>query len=715
MKQMKKIFYFVMSVVILLATSSCDDFLDTSSPSVVDRDFVFSNPVTSRAAMAGVYESWRVACGNTLFGDGLFYGSEITGSDIERHPETYLSQLGRHHPENLYQNGTAAANYGLTLYIKDTDYSATYDAIGKANAVINAIEATSMFEEMIAGGVPTELSQLYGEAVTLRACCYRELIHYFGDVPFSVQSGVAAGGLSPRDYIYDQIIEQLKVVEPLMYRVGEVEKNYFSRTAAQALIGRIALDAAGYQTRRTDLGADFYKDGAGNVLTFDKKGTPNNNAEYGRRTDWQTLYATAKTYFKACIDNSGNAVFRETDPRANAGGKVFENPYQYFFQQMNDLTFADESIYEYAMTQGSGNDSRPYAIGRPSSGASSNAYPCKSYGQARINPAYFYGMFDPNDKRRDVSVSVTGSDGLGAEKLIPVAPGNMSSGGGLSLNKWDECRMANPYVQGQRRSGINGPYIRLAEVYLGYAEACAATGDDAEARTYLRKIRERSFPAGQANTDAFIAACGSTLKAVIEERGFEFAGEGDRRWTLIRTGFLPDAIKNIKDLTQAMLNGLAADGYYTFANGNTISNYVWTKVVDAKTSHGYRLTTECPADKVNDPVLYPGWRGQNDDWAAVAAKVGAATANLKAGNNTNLAIKGLFTYIDPNGAEAAALEADGYTREGWGSELVKWADEYYRYLFYDYDYTKAPIYLWPYTINVMVTGGFLNGYGLPQG
>jgi hypothetical protein len=711
---MKKIFYILFCIVGLSTITSCEDFLDTSSPSVVDRDFVFSNPVTSRAAMAGVYEAWRVAAQDFLFGDGLFYGADVTGSDIERHPEVFSNQPGRHYPENLYQNGTYTGSYGLTSYTAENVYSTIYGAVGKANAVISAIEGTSMYEDMISGGVPTELSQLYGEAIALRASCYRELIRNYGDVAFAVKSGVAAGGLTSRDYIYDVIIEQLKMVEPLMYRVGEVEKNFFSRTAVQALIGRIALDAGGYQTRRTDLGADFRINGAGTVLTFDIIGTPNNNAEYGRRSDWQTLYATAKTYFKACIDNSGNAVFRETDPRANAGGKVFENPYQYFFQQMNDLTFADESIYEYAMTQGSGNDSRPYAIGRPSAGGGTNAYPCKSYGQARINPAFYYGMFDPKDKRRDVSICVTGSTGRGAEKLISIAPGSGIAGGGLSLNKWDECRMANPYVQAQRRSGINGPYIRLAEVYLGYAEACAATGDDAEARTYLNKIRERSFPANQANTAAFITSCGSTLKAVIQERGFEYAGEGDRRWTLVRTGMLPEAIKNIKDLTKAMIDGLAANGYYTFANGNTISNYVWTKIVDAKASHGFRLTTECPADKINDPVLYPGWRGQNDDWAAVAARTGATTAVLDAGNNTNLAIKGLFSYIDPDGAEAAALVADGYTRENWGSDLVKYADEYHKYLFYDYDYTKAPIYLWPFTPNVIATGGFFNGYGFKQ-
>lgn len=42
--------------------------------------------------------------------------------------------------------------------------------------------------------------------------------------------------------------------------------------------------------------------------------------------------------------------------------------------------------------------------------------------KGRINPAYFYGVFDPNDMRRDVSITMTGSNGKGVEKLIPLSP-----------------------------------------------------------------------------------------------------------------------------------------------------------------------------------------------------------------------------------------------------------------------------------------------------
>lgn len=175
---------------------------------------------------------------------------------------------------------------------------------------------------------------------------------------------------------------------------------------------------------------------------------------------------------------------------------------------------------------------------------------------------------------------------------------------------------------------------------------------------------------------------------------------------MIRSGYLPEDIKRIKDMTKAMMDGLATKGYYEFENGNIISAYIWTKLVDAKTIYGHRLTAQCPTDKVNDPVLYPGWRGQKDNWEGMGLNYGSSTPA------TNLAIKGLFEIVSEE--EAASLESQGYTKVNWGIDLVDNRDEYDKYLFWDYDYVSAPIYLWPFTPNVMAAGGFTNGYGFKQ-
>ena len=681
---------------------ACHDFLETHSASTMDGDFVTSSEANIRLAMSGLYETWRDCAQNKVFGDGLWYGADVPGSDITRHPEAFTNQPGRHWPECLYQNGNYASQYGLLSYLKEDDiFASLYKIIAVSNAITEAVEARDDFESMIIGK-PSELGQLYGEAVAMRATAYRELIKNFGDVPFNNKIGEVAQGLVGRDWIYEKCLEDLQKVEPVMYPVNN--KSRFSQTYVDGLIGRMALEAGGYQTRRNDIER---KDLKGNVISYEPLGTVNNDATYARRSDWQRFYSLAKTYFqKAFSEHLGTAVFHETDPRADeANGRIYNNPYQYFFQQMMDADgmYADESIYEYPMQQGIVNDARPYSFGRPSNGGSKNAYPCKAYGQGRVNPAFYYGVFDPQDKRRDVAVTVTGSDGAGNEKLIPFVPNSKANGGGLSFNKWDENRQTHPWVKAQRMSGINGPYMRLSEMYLGYAEACAALGDNGEARTYLDLIRNRAFgDAIKAKTDAFIAQEGSLLNAIIQERGFEFAAEGDRRFTLIRTGLLPVKIKYIKDLTRAMIDGLKTNGYYTFENGNTISDTVYTKMVNGQKEKGYRLTTQCPEGQEDDPLLYPGWRGQKDNWD----ELGCA---YKGDTLTNLAIKGLFKSL--TSSEISALKAEGYEAQAWGADIVQYEDEYYTYLFYDYDYTQAPIYLWPFTPQILSTGGFKNGYG----
>ncbi len=698
---MNKGIYTALIILLVGLLPACHDFLETHSASTMDGDFVTSSEANIRMAMTGLYETWRVCAQGKVFGDGLWYAADVPGSDITRHPESFANQPGRHWPECLYQNGNYAGQYGLLSYLKEDDiYAGLYKIIAVSNAITESFEAREDYESMFTGE-RTGIGQLYGEAVAMRATAYRELIKNFGDVPYNTRIGEAAVGLVGRDWIYEKCLEELQRVEPLMSPV--TAKNRFSQTYVDGLIGRMALEAGGYQTRRGDLARVNLK---GEPVTYEQLGTANNDATYARRTDWQRFYALARTYFRKAFDeHSGTAVFHDTDPRTDDAGRIYDNPYQYFFQQMmnGDDIYADESIYEYPMQQGIGYDARPYSFGRPSDGGSKNAYPCKAYGQGRINPAFYYGVFDPQDKRRDVAVTVTGSDGEGREKLIPFVPNSKASGGGLAFNKWDENRQANPWVATQRNSGINGPYMRLSEMYLGYAEACAALGDYREARIYLDRIRNRAFgSAAKARTDAFIAREGSLLNAIIQERGFEFAGEGDRRFTLVRTGLLPVKVRYIKELTRAMIDGLKTNGYYTFPNGNTISDYIYTKHVDAMQTVGYRLTAQCPEGMEDDPLLYPGWRGQNDSWE----KYGCTYAD---GTETNLAIRGLFKALSTE--EITTLLSEGYVPQAWGADIVAYEDEYYTYLFYDYDYVKAPIYLWPFTPQILSVGGFTNGYG----
>lgn len=250
-------------------------------------------------------------------------------------------------------------------------------------------------------------------------------------------------------------------------------------------------------------------------------------------------------------------------------------------------------------------------------------------------------------------------------------------------------------------SGINWPVLRLADLLLMQAEVKAELGKDGEALAIVNDIRRRAF----GDDSHAISASGEALKeAIMQERKLELLGEGTRRWDLIRSGkFVERALAVRAEMTE-MVNDLQTKGYHEFSNGNVISNYIWVKKVHLDSPLTY------DADKSN-PALYPGWRGQFDYRTTdVADKV--------VGTDNNLAIKGLFEYIDPNGAEAKALEADGYTKTDWGATIVKYADHYCNSNLLPgvAAGNVPPRYYWPMPFEVLSKskGKITNGYGLAQ-
>ena len=367
---MKKLLYTYLGVgLLMLNITSCEDFLDTSSPSEATPEFVFGDVSTARGALMEAYEKWRAKA--YVHANGLFYDLVVCGSDSERHPEGYDAQA-RHIPENLYYGGTSnfdinsAGNNGVNAW------PALYSIIATCNTLCNAIEETDTYKAIEAGtGSVTEMTDLYGQAVALRATAYNELLRFWGDVPHNLVPGVVAEGLTPRDQIYEYHINKLIQVEPYMYYLGEnvgADASMMTRNYVDALIGRMCLYAGGYSTRRTDLGTDFYKDLDGNVLSYEKLNTVDaNNAFYGRRTDYKKFYEIAETYLQNCVDNPGTAALCTVDPRAKGSdGQSFGNPYQFVFQQNEYLVLSSESIYEIPETRGVQTE-RPYAFCRPSS------------------------------------------------------------------------------------------------------------------------------------------------------------------------------------------------------------------------------------------------------------------------------------------------------------------------------------------------------------
>ena len=106
------------------------------------------------------------------------------------------------------------------------------------------------------------------------------------------------------------------------------------------------------------------------------------------------------------------------------------------------------------------------------------------------------------------------------------------------------------------------PLMRLADVYLMYAEATVRSNNTTEwmqAVDYLNALRQRAY----GNSDGDIAANSMTLDFIIKERARELYWEGYRRTDLVRFNLFTtsDYIWQWKGGTK---NGAAVDKKYNY-------------------------------------------------------------------------------------------------------------------------------------------------------
>jgi len=682
---MKKLVIYICLALLPFMFTGCKDYLDVSNAGQSDDVFVMSSPGEAFKALSWAYAEYRsnaVAGGNYNWQDPL-------GSDAE-----YMSEYpSSNNVIARLQPGATAINSAMNLY------NCLNVTLARASRVADLIAEKAEYKADASGSVPTAWTQIYGEAITLRGLCAWELVRHFGDVPFGYENQVVTEyELTSRFTIMDKIIAELKAVEGKMFVLGQgnITAERMSRTYANALIGEMALYAGSWQTIRTDMKELYGK------VQFVNKGVADQSCVYARRVDYIDYIKMAEQYLNAAVTTqSGTARLITSDTRP------VNNPFQKHWQENNSRRVSQESLFEIGCVAGIGSSEYGYSMGRPGSNSSANAY-LNSFAAIRIIPSFFYNSYETGDMRRDVSMVVTGSNAAtGQENLIPLGVGTRIGGGGPSINKWDKNRGDVPLYPnaGNRSSGINYIILRMADVMLLLAEAKAVAGtDNAGAISLVNQIRTRAF--GNTSKNISGLAGDALLDAIYNERKLELLGEGDIRWDMIRSGKFNERAIAIRKEMADMTAGLQANGFYTFPSGRTISNYVWTKYVQV----GGNVATVTQTPVETDPALYPGWRGIYN-WTSTAY---TATAR-------NLAIQGLYKYIDPNGAEAKALVAAGYTRVNWG--FMVWNDPNAKAMLNAAILdgvvgreTSAPRYFHPIPLPVIdqSKGKVTNGYGLPN-
>lgn len=504
----------------MLSLTACNDFLDVDPDSTsANTEFIYNNEGEISTALNGVYA--QILSGST-FGNNLYKDFQLN-SDVDF--STNTSETASGNKPARFDTRSDAGNINSL-------WNALYTGVETANEFIFNLKNSKLYEEKMkteiadgenTGGVVTEevpnvtkLTQMMGEAKVMRAMFYHELLSYWGDIPFTFKATYETNNLYPevtdRQVVSDSLIADLRHAAEWMQSDKDANLDAperISKEAAYAMIARLALQAGGYSLNHDANDVNGYK------MT-----RPSNYKEY---------YQIARDYAKKVIDAGGHSL-----------NKSFRDV---FVDECNHIVNkGDDAIFEIPFGKDN-SGAWGYAQG-PKSDVDANNETDFSNGawgstSGNVRTTRFYRhMFKEGDARRDYICGTWGYSNQGLPAI------NFSYT--MYNNKWS--KLWNTVGLGKSstgNTGINFAYIRYADVLLMFAEADNEVNGapTQEAIDAVNQVRRRAYNGVDYElTDAQTATKEDFLKAVLDERKFEFAGENMRWKDLVRNNLYSEQI-----------------------------------------------------------------------------------------------------------------------------------------------------------------------------
>ena len=504
----------------MLSLTACNDFLDVDPDSTsANTEFIYNNEGEISTALNGVYA--QILSGST-FGNNLYKDFQLN-SDVDF--STNTSETASGNKPARFDTRSDAGNINSL-------WNALYKGVETANEFIFNLKNSKLYEEKMkteiadgenTGGVVTEevpnvtkLTQMMGEAKVMRAMFYHELLSYWGDIPFTFKATYETNNLYPevtdRQVVSDSLIADLRHAAEWMQSDKDATLDAperISKEAAYAMIARLALQAGGYSLNHDANDVNGYK------MT-----RPSNYKEY---------YQIARDYAKKVIDAGGHSL-----------NKSFRDV---FVDECNHIVNkGDDAIFEIPFGKDN-SGAWGYAQG-PKSDVDANNETDFSNGawgstSGNVRTTRFYRhMFKEGDARRDYICGTWGYSNQGLPAI------NFSYT--MYNNKWS--KLWNTVGLGKSstgNTGINFAYIRYADVLLMFAEADNEVNGapTQEAIDAVNQVRRRAYNGVDYElTAAQTATKEDFLKAVLDERKFEFAGENMRWKDLVRNNLYSEQI-----------------------------------------------------------------------------------------------------------------------------------------------------------------------------
>lgn len=474
-----------------LALTSCLNDLDQVpiDPDSFTEQNVFASPQEAKGALAKLYASLaltgqkgpagepdiiNVDEGSTQFSRMYFYMQELTTDNA------ILAWSDPGAPD-FHQMNWAASN----LFI-----GGMYARLGQQVSLTNSFIKNA---EVLASD--SQVKTFIAEARFLRAYAYYCLMDLYANVPLTTSLGNEIPQQSNRKELFAFVESELKAIENDLAPAKTNEYGRVDAVAAQALLSRLYLNAQVFT------GQERYTD----CITYANK-----------------VIASAYRLNTNDANHNGTAYDELFLADNNTNGAQDEFIFALNFDGLESKTFGGTAFLIHGATGGKMNPSQLGINGGWGGMRTTKEMVSKfeaSQTNAQNEPIAWKdkrAMFFTEGQSYQIQSVATFTDGYAVTKFK-----NIDANGNAGKDPAGEF------------PDTDLPIIRLAEVYLNYAEAVlrqGTGGDKATALGYINQLRERAY----GNASGNITQAQLTLDFILDERARELYWEGFRRADLIR-------------------------------------------------------------------------------------------------------------------------------------------------------------------------------------
>ncbi|WP_291089034.1 RagB/SusD family nutrient uptake outer membrane protein [Empedobacter sp. UBA7494] len=494
-----KISTYLLAAIFAFSISSCQDDLDLkpNDPDIFTQFDVFKDAATAKSALAKVYASLALTGVKGPAGDPNLGEPDIVGIDEGASQYTRLLFNVNVLPTDEAIIGWGdvgvpdmhAISWSASNPFVEAMYYRLAQTVSFSNSYIKNAETLAQTSE--------EVKQYIAEARFIRAYAYYSLMDFYGNVPLVTEITSELPTQSNRQEIFSFIESELKAIDTDLANSRSNEYSRVDKTAAQALLSRLYLNA------ETWIGQAKYTE----AITYS-----NQVIQSGYKINTNDVNKNGSAYDELFLgDNDTNGAQEEAIFVLNFDGN--------YSKTYGGSTFLIKAAIggkmqhdNYGVNEGWGGIRSTKALVNQFSNSISET-------NSEGNPIAWKdkrAMFFTDGQSYEIESVSTFAQGYAVQKFS-----NIKSNG--TAGNDPSAVFADTDV----------PVIRLAEIYLNYAEAVlrgGTGGDRATALNLVNQLRTRAY----GNTSGNITDGQLNLDFILAERSRELYWEGTRRTDLIR-------------------------------------------------------------------------------------------------------------------------------------------------------------------------------------